>query len=108
MKKISPRIIEHLVGLLALASAITGLLIYALQEPERIIQAQAVQNLPIEKIVVWDGGSGGGLVGWALGSLLVAALGRWPALVKRLRPRGLCRAHALREKRRGRPRGHRH
>ncbi len=43
MKKPSPRVIEHLVGLLALALALTGLLIYAIQEPQRIVQAQAAQ-----------------------------------------------------------------
>jgi mono/diheme cytochrome c family protein len=43
MKKPSTRVIEHLVGLLALALALTGLLIYAIQEPQRIVQAQAAQ-----------------------------------------------------------------
>ena len=37
MKKPSARVIEHLVGLLALALALTGLLIYAIQEPQRIV-----------------------------------------------------------------------
>jgi flotillin len=37
------------------------------------IQAQAIQDLPIEKVVVWDGGSGqGGLAG--LGQRLMGAL----------------------------------
>jgi len=43
MRKPSARLIEHLVGLLALALALTGLLIYALQEPQRIVQAQEAQ-----------------------------------------------------------------
>ena len=43
MKKPSAREIEHLVGLLALALALTGLLIYAIQEPQRIVQAQEAQ-----------------------------------------------------------------
>jgi len=43
MKKISLVTLEHLVGLAALLLASTGLLIYALQEPGRIVQAQAAQ-----------------------------------------------------------------
>ena len=43
MKKPSSRIIEHLVGLLALGLALSGLLIYAVQEPQRIAQAQEAQ-----------------------------------------------------------------
>ena len=43
MRKPSPRLIEHLVGLLALVLAMTGLLIYALQEPQRVVEAQAAQ-----------------------------------------------------------------
>jgi mono/diheme cytochrome c family protein len=43
MKKPSSRLIEHVVGLLALGLALTGLLIYAIQEPQRIVQAQEAQ-----------------------------------------------------------------
>jgi len=43
MKKISPATIEHIIGLMALFFAVTGLLVYVLHEPERIVQAQSVQ-----------------------------------------------------------------
>ena len=43
MRKPSTRLIEHLAGLLALILAMTGLLIYAVQEPQRIVEAQAAQ-----------------------------------------------------------------
>ncbi len=42
-QSISPRIVEHFVGLLALAFLAAGLLTYALQEPQRILTAQAAQ-----------------------------------------------------------------
>lgn len=42
-KAISPRLVEHLAGLLALAFLATGLLFYALHEPQRIASAQAAQ-----------------------------------------------------------------
>ena len=47
------------------------LLIEKLQEVAGI-QAQAIQDLPIEKVIVWDGGSGDGLKG--LGGRLIGAL----------------------------------
>ncbi len=43
MKRPSTRVIEHMVGLLALALALSGLLIYAIQEPQRIVLAQEAQ-----------------------------------------------------------------
>ena len=36
------------------------------------VQAKAIQNLPIEKVIVWDGGSGGGLSD--LGKKIMGAL----------------------------------
>jgi mono/diheme cytochrome c family protein len=42
-RKIEPRLIEHLIGLLALFLMAVGLLVYVIWEPERIQSAQAAQ-----------------------------------------------------------------
>ncbi|MGW8250839.1 MAG: cytochrome c [Anaerolineales bacterium] len=42
-RSITPRLVEHIAGLLALAFLATGLLFYAIQEPQRIVSAQAAQ-----------------------------------------------------------------
>ncbi len=42
--RLNARLIEHTVGLLALAFLATGVLIYAFQEPQRLVSAQAAQR----------------------------------------------------------------
>jgi len=43
-RSLSPRLVEHMVGLLALAFLAVGLLLYAFDEPQRIESAQAAQR----------------------------------------------------------------
>ena len=64
------------------AEQVAALLLVEKLEEVATIQAQAIQDLPIEKIIVWDGGSGEGLSG--LGGRLMGALPPMHSLAKQL------------------------
>ena len=95
--KISPRIIELSLGLLATILIASGLLAYAWQEPQRIEQAQAAQlatdlneakNLYAENCAVCHGLAGDGI--GAIPALNSAALvGSDPASLAKIIARGL-------------------
>ena len=65
---------EALVGACESVNDVASLLLIEKLEQIAAVQAQAIQDLPIEKVVVWDGGGkdGGGLSG--LGGRLMGAL----------------------------------
>ena len=44
LRNIPPRTLEYLLGILATSMIVVGLFLYALQEPTRIVQAQAAQQ----------------------------------------------------------------
>ena len=76
---------ERLVGACATAEQAAALLLIEKLADIASVQAQAIQNLPIEKIIVWDGGSGGddgGLRG--LGGRLMGALPPMHELAKQV------------------------
>ena len=65
---------EALVGACDTVNEVASLLLIEKLEDIAHVQATAIQNLPIEKVIVWDGGGkdGGGLSG--LGGRLMGAL----------------------------------